>query len=150
MKLVLQRVKRAEVRVAGRAAGAIGPGLLVLLGIGGGDTAAEVDWMVEKVANLRIFEDDGGKMNRSIRDAGGEFLVVSQFTLYGDATRGRRPDYLRAARPEVAEPLCRTFVERLRGAGFRVGTGVFGAAMEVELVNDGPVTILLERERDAA
>ncbi len=139
MRALLQRVSRASVRVEGRAVGEIGPGLLVLLGVAPGDGAAELAWIAEKIENLRVFEDEEGKMNRSVRERGGEILVVSQFTLYGDTRRGRRPGFSGAARPEIAEPLYREMVARLRAQA-----GVFGAHMAVELVNDGPVTLMLE------
>jgi D-aminoacyl-tRNA deacylase len=142
---VVQRVTRAEVRVDGEVAGAIGPGLMVLFGAGAGDGHAEVDYMVDKVANLRIFADQDGKMNRSVLEAGGGVLAVSQFTLYGDARKGRRPGFTQALEPVQADALYRRFVEGLRAAGVQhVATGVFGASMQVELVNDGPVTILLD------
>ena len=139
MRAVVQRVSRASVAVDGAVVGSIGPGLLVLLGVAPDDTAEQVRWLADKVVNLRIFGDDEGKMNRSLLDAGGGCLVVSQFTLYGDARKGTRPSYEAAARPEHAEPLYERFADRL---GAR--RGVFGAHMEVELVNDGPVTVLVE------
>ncbi len=145
---MVQRVTRAEVRVAGEVVGAIGPGLMVLFGAGAGDGAAEVDYMVDKVANLRIFADDDGKMNRSVLEAGGGVLAVSQFTLYGDARKGRRPGFTQALEPVAADALYQRFVAGLRAAGVDpVATGVFGASMQVELVNDGPVTILLDSSR---
>lgn len=150
MRLVLQRVTRAQVTVAGKVVGAIGPGLLLLVGIRDGDTAKEVEWLVQKVAGLRIWPDASGKMDRSVVDVGGAVLAVSQFTLYGDCSRGRRPDFIRAARPEAAEPLFDAFVAGLRAAGLPVATGVFGAQMEVELVNDGPVTLVIDREAGTA
>ena len=127
--------------------GEIGPGLLVLLGIAQGDTEAAADYLAEKTAGLRIFEDAEGKMNRSVAEAGGALLVVSQFTLYGDVRRGKRPSFDAAARPEQARPLYERFVERLLAAGLRCETGRFQEMMEVELVNDGPVTILLDSEK---
>lgn len=139
MRAVVQRVSRAEVRVDGAVVGAIGPGLLVLVGVAPGDGPAQVAWMAEKIENLRIFADDAGKMNRSVRDVGGGVLVVSQFTLYGDASRGRRPSFVGAALPDVARPLYEALADRLAAA-----RGVFGAHMEVEGVNDGPVTLLLD------
>jgi D-aminoacyl-tRNA deacylase len=144
VRLVVQRVSRSEVRVDGRRVASGGPGLLILVGIGREDAQDEAARMAEKVANLRIFEDDDGKMNRSIVDVGGEAVVVSQFTLYGDTTRGRRPSWIKAAAPEVADPAVERFAAALSSAGIPVQTGVFGAHMEVELVNDGPVTLVLE------
>ena len=128
-----------------RITGAIERGLLVFLGAGAGDGAADLQYIVDKIVNLRIFPDDAGKMNRSVLDIGGGVLVVSQFTLYGDARKGKRPSFIDAARPELAIPLYERFVERLRSRGVRVETGEFGAMMQVELVNDGPVTLWLER-----
>jgi D-aminoacyl-tRNA deacylase len=148
MRAVVQRVSRAEVRVSGEVVGRIGPGLLVLLGAGRGDGPAQVDQMVDKIVNLRIFEDDAGKMNRSLLDVGGGLLAVSQFTLYGDARKGRRPSFVDALEPAAAEALYLQFVDKARAAGVTpVETGRFGAMMQVELVNDGPVTILLDSER---
>jgi D-aminoacyl-tRNA deacylase len=146
MRIVLQRVIRARVAVAGETTGEIGRGLLLLAGFRASDSETELAWMAEKVAGLRVFSDAEGKMNLSVEEAGGELLVVSQFTLYGDASRGRRPSFVAAAPPEVAEPLYERFVELLRGRGLTVRTGTFGAMMEVELVNDGPVTLILERD----
>ncbi|HEX2095692.1 MAG TPA: D-aminoacyl-tRNA deacylase [Longimicrobiaceae bacterium] len=145
MRVVLQRVSRARVTVEGRATGEIGRGLLLLVGFTDADTEEALAWMAEKVVGLRIFPDDEGKMNRSVEEAGGALLVVSQFTLYGDARRGRRPSFVEAARPETAIPLYERFLELLRASGRRVETGEFGAMMQVELVNDGPVTLVLER-----
>ena len=144
MKALVQRVARAVVRVDGRVAGEIGPGLLVLLGATHEDAARDAAWLARKVANLRIFGDAAGLMNLDLRQAGGAALVVPQFTLYGDARRGRRPDFTRAARPEHAEPLFERFCAALAEAGVRVERGVFRAHMEVELVNDGPVTVCIE------
>jgi D-tyrosyl-tRNA(Tyr) deacylase len=144
MRAVVQRVKEARVTVDGEVVGRIGPGLLVLLGVGKGDAPADADLMAEKVANLRIFADDAGQMNRSVLEVGGAVLVVSQFTLLGDARRGRRPSFVEAAPPEEAEPLYRRFVDASLLLGLRVETGVFRAAMDVALVNEGPVTILLD------
>jgi len=144
MRIVLQRVAVACVRVDGEVVGAIGPGLLLLVGIAPADARLDLAEIARKVVLLRVFEDEGGKMNRSIRDAGGEVLAVSQFTLYGDVRRGRRPSFTEAARPEVAEPVFDAFVAGLRAEGVRVETGRFGAKMAVELVNDGPVTLVLE------
>ena len=146
MRAVVQRVARASVTVEGKVVGAIERGLLILLGVTHDDGDEQAAWLANKVAGLRIFEDDQGKMNRSLLDVGGGALVVSQFTLYGDASRGRRPSFTAAARPEVAEPLCDRFVELLRDAGVtRVESGAFGAHMMVEIHNDGPVTLILER-----
>jgi D-tyrosyl-tRNA(Tyr) deacylase len=145
MRIVLQRVSRARVTVEGRATGEIGPGLLLLVGFTEGDGDEALAWMADKVAGLRIFADDEGKMNRSVQDMGGGLLVVSQFTLYGDTRKGRRPSFVEAARPDVAIPLYERFLERLRATGLPVQTGEFGAMMQVELVNDGPVTLILER-----
>lgn len=145
MRIVLQRVSRARVAVGERVTGEIGPGLLLLVGFTDGDGEEALAWMAEKVAGLRIFADDEGKMNRSVQDAGGGLLVVSQFTLYGDTRKGRRPSFVEAARPEVAIPLYQRFLELLRATGLAVQTGEFGAMMQVELVNDGPVTLILER-----
>lgn len=144
MRIVLQRVSRASVRVDGKTTGSVESGLLILIGIGAADVAEDVDHAVEKVANLRIFPDEQSLMNRSLRETGGSALVVSQFTLLADVHKGRRPSFIAAAAPEVAEPLVDRFVAMLKEAGIRTETGIFGAAMEVELVNDGPVTILLE------
>ena len=146
MRVVLQRVARARVTIAGRVAGAIDRGFCLLVGFTHGDSAAEVDWMAEKVAGLRLFNDPDDKMNLGLEDVGGAVLVVSQFTLYGDARKGRRPSFLDAARPEVAIPLYERFIAQLRARALRVETGEFGAMMEVELVNDGPVTLVLERQ----
>jgi D-tyrosyl-tRNA(Tyr) deacylase len=144
MRAVIQRVSRASVTVDGQVVGAIGRGFLVLLGVTHNDGRAEADWLARKIAGLRIFEDDAGKMNLGLADVGGAVLVVSQFTLYGDARKGRRPDFIQAARPEIAEPLVNHFVEAIRSAGLPVETGRFGATMEVALVNDGPVTLWLD------
>ena len=144
VRAVIQRVSRARVLVDGRVSGAIGAGMLVLLGVGKEDTPADAAYLAEKAANLRIFEDENGKMNRSLLDAKGGALVVSQFTLYGDARGQRRPSFLEAAAPELAGVLYEEFVKQLRALGVSVETGVFRAHMEIELVNDGPVTILLD------
>jgi D-tyrosyl-tRNA(Tyr) deacylase len=144
VRIVLQRVSRASVRVDGKTTGSVESGLLILIGIGAADVAEDVDHAVEKVANLRIFPDEQSLMNRSLRETGGSALVVSQFTLLADVHKGRRPSFIAAAAPEVAEPLVDRFVAMLKEAGIRTETGIFRAAMEVELVNDGPVTILLE------
>ena len=146
MRLVLQRVSRASATVAGRVTGRIGPGFCLLVGFTHSDTAAQVDWMAEKVAGLRLFPDAEGKMNVGLDQIGGGLLVISQFTLYGDTEKGRRPSFVDAARPEVAVPLYERFVAALRGKGLTVETGEFGAMMEVEIHNDGPVTLILERQ----
>lgn len=145
MRIVLQRVARARVTVQGRVTGEIGRGLLLLAGFREDDDEAVLRWMCDKVLGLRVFPDEEGKMNRSVEEVGGGVLVVSQFTLYGDTSRGRRPSFVDAARPEVAIPLYERFVALLRESGRPVGTGEFGAMMEVELLNEGPVTLLLER-----
>ena len=144
MRAVVQRVSRARVTVKGETAGEIGLGLLVLLGVGAGDTRIEADYLAEKTIGLRIFEDAGGKMNLSVAEVGGALLVVSQFTLYGDARRGKRPSFDGAAPPERARELYEYFVEKVRASGVRLETGRFQETMQVELVNDGPVTILLD------
>jgi D-tyrosyl-tRNA(Tyr) deacylase len=145
MRVLLQRVSRAEVRIAERVAGRIARGFLLLVGFTGTDTVEQVDWMAEKIEGLRLFGDEEGKMNLALADVGGALLVVSQFTLYGDARKGRRPSFIDAARPETAIPLYERFLGALRGRGLNVETGEFGAMMDVELVNDGPVTLWLER-----
>lgn len=150
MRLVIQRVSRAAVRVDGQEIGAIGPGAVVLVGIAAGDTPELVDRMADKLLGLRYFEDDEGRTNRSIVEAGGAYLVISQFTLYADVRRGRRPGFADAAPPELAEPLCDRFAVRLRDAGREVATGRFGASMDVELVNEGPFTLVLDSARDLA
>ena len=147
MRLVVQRVSRAKVTVEGRATGEIGAGLMILLGVGKEDTSAVAAAMAEKACNLRIFEDEQGKMNRSLLDVKGEALVVSQFTLYGDARGQRRPSFITAAPPELAKKLYEEFCEAMRGLGVRVGTGIFQAMMSVELVNEGPVTILVDSDK---
>ena len=144
MRAVVQRVSRARVTVKGETAGEIGLGLLVLLGVGAGDTRIEADYLAEKTIGLRIFEDAGGKMNLSVAEVGGALLVVSQFTLYGDARRGKRPSFDGPAPPEQARELYEYFVEKVRASGVRSETGRFQETMQVELVNDGPVTILLD------
>lgn len=144
MKALVQRVERAQVSVEGEVVGRVGPGLCVLVGVTHDDTSADAEKLANKLAKLRIFDDDDGKMNRSVLDVGGQILVVSQFTLYGDAAKGNRPSYIEAARPEQAEPLVGEVVDHLRALGLKVETGRFRASMKVELVNDGPVTIALE------
>lgn len=150
MRIVLQRVSRAEVRVrspdgAARVAGRISRGFLVLVGFRSGDGEEQLQWMAEKVAGLRLFADDADRMNLALEDVAGSVLIVSQFTLYGDAQKGRRPSFVEAARPEAAGPLFDRFVHLVRARGILVETGEFGATMEVELINDGPVTLWLER-----
>ncbi len=147
MRAVVQRVTRASVRVEGETVGEIDGGLVVLLGIARGDAVLDAEYMVEKICTLRIFDDAQGQMNLSVMDAGGGLLVVSQFTLYGDVRRGRRPSWSEAAAPEVAEPLYDLFVTEARARVGRIATGSFRRVMEVELVNDGPVTILLDSRR---
>jgi D-aminoacyl-tRNA deacylase len=147
MRAVVQRVSRASVKVGDEITGQIGLGLLVLLGVGQDDAEVDAEYLAEKVAGLRIFEDDGGKMNLSVSDAGGAVLAVSQFTLFGDVRRGKRPSFDAAARPERARELYEYFVERVRGLGLRCETGRFQAMMDVELVNNGPVTILLDSKK---
>ena len=144
MRAVIQRVSRAEVKVAGEPVGRIGHGLCVFLGIGKNDGESNADHLAEKIKNLRIFEDENGKMNRSAEEAREEILVVSQFTLYGDCRKGNRPSFSNAAPPDDAEKLYKYFVQRLRGAGLRVETGQFKARMDVTLTNDGPVTFIVE------
>jgi D-tyrosyl-tRNA(Tyr) deacylase len=147
MRAVVQRVSRANVSVDGRTTGEIGPGLVVLVAVGKEDTAATASTMAEKVANLRIFGDDAGKMNRSLLDTGGAALAISQFTLYGDARGQRRPSFIQAGAPELGKALYEEFVRALQGLGVQVETGVFQAHMLVELVNDGPVTILVDSDK---
>jgi len=144
VRAVVQRVAEASVSVAGDVRGAIGPGLLVLLGVAPGDGPSQVDWLARKLVGLRIFADDEGRMNRSVADIGGGVLVVSQFTLYGDCRKGRRPSFVGAARPEHAEPTYEAFCEAVAGQGVPVQRGVFGGDMAVQLVNDGPVTLVLD------
>lgn len=145
MRIVLQRAKAAHVTVDGAVTGAITHGYVLLVGVTHEDTQAQADWLADKIAGLRLFEDEEGKMNRSIDEVDGQILSVSQFTLYADTRRGRRPSFSEAARPEAAEPLWLYFNDRLRTLGLQVETGVFGAMMDVELTNDGPVTIILEK-----
>ncbi len=147
MRCVIQRVSEASVTVAGEVTGKIGPGLMVLIGVREDDTEKDLRYMAEKVPHLRIFEDEAGKMNRSVMDAGGAILAVSQFTLYGDARGGRRPSFIEAARPEEANALYQRLVESWRAQGLQVETGRFRAHMEVALVNDGPVTLLLDSRK---
>lgn len=147
MRAVVQRVSRAKVTVNGSTTGEIGRGLLVLIGVGDKDTEADGNYLAEKIAGLRIFEDEGGKMNRSVQDVGGSVLAVSQFTLYGDVRRGKRPSFDAAAPPDHARRLYESFVERVRAVGLRCETGRFQEMMQVELVNEGPVTILLDSSK---
>ena len=144
MRAVIQRVRRANVSVDDKAVGEIGAGWLVLLGVGPTDTTKRADWLADKVVNLRAFDDADGKMNLSVQDVGGSVLVVSQFTLYGDCQKGRRPSFIGAAPPVVAEPLYEAFVTALKMLGVPVATGRFAADMQIELVNDGPVTFVIE------
>ena len=145
MRVVLQRVARASVTIDGNTVGEIGPGFCLLVGFSHTDTPAQVAWMAEKIVGLRLFSDEEGRMNLGLAEAGGALMVVSQFTLYGDASKGRRPSFIDAARPEVAIPLYLRFIADLRATGVTVATGEFGADMQVEILNDGPVTLLLER-----
>ncbi|MEG0097698.1 MAG: D-aminoacyl-tRNA deacylase [Clostridium sp.] len=148
MRAVVQKVSSSQVTVDEELVAKIDGGLLVLLGVTHDDTSKDVDYMVEKITNLRIFEDENEKMNLSLKDVGGELLAVSQFTLYGDCRRGRRPSFSDAARPEVANPLYEEFIKKVKDLGINVGTGKFGAHMMVDLTNDGPVTILLESRKE--
>jgi D-tyrosyl-tRNA(Tyr) deacylase len=144
MRVLIQRVTSARVKVEQEIIGEIGRGLLVLLGVTTGDNEDDISYLANKTANLRIFEDDQGKMNLSLLEVGGEILLVSQFTLYADCRKGRRPSFQEAARPEVSEELYLKFIEAMKGYGLKVATGSFGADMKVELVNDGPVTIMID------
>jgi D-aminoacyl-tRNA deacylase len=148
MRAVVQRVSRARVTVAGEITGEIGLGLLILLGVAEEDEQADASYLAEKVVGLRIFPDDEGKMNRSLAEAGGSMLVVSQFTLLGDCRKGRRPSFIKAARPELAVNLYNVFVAEVRGRGIKVATGRFQEHMDVELVNDGPVTVLVDSRKE--
>ena len=150
MRAVIQRVSRARVDVDGKTVGETGPGLLILLGVGRNDTSADADYLAKKIAGLRIFEDDAGKMNRSLLDVGGAALVVSQFTLWGDCRKGRRPSFIDAAPPEQAEALYLEFTAKFSSQGIVTATGRFGAMMEVHLVNDGPVTLILDSQGQPA
>lgn len=145
MKLVVQRVANAKVEVEGKVVGKIGKGFLVLCGITHSDTEKEADYLAKKLCNLRIFEDENEKMNLALKDVEGELLIISQFTLYGDASEGNRPSFIEAARPEKANPLYEYFLEKCKGYGIKVEKGIFGADMKVSLLNDGPVTIILEK-----
>ncbi|MGL5055604.1 MAG: D-aminoacyl-tRNA deacylase [Fusobacteriaceae bacterium] len=144
MRVVIQRVKHSSVKVDEEIIGKIDAGLLVLLGIKEGDTEKDVIWLSNKVASLRIFEDENGKMNKELKDINGSILLISQFTLYGDCVKGKRPSFIQAARPETAIPLYEKFIENLRNQGINVETGSFGADMKVELLNDGPVTLVID------
>lgn len=146
MRIILQRVSTASVTIGERVAGRIGRGFCLLVGVTTTDTPAEAEWLAEKVAGIRLFPDGEGKMNLALADVGGAVLVISQFTLYGDASKGRRPSFVTAARSEHAVPIYQTFVAALRALGFRVETGEFGAEMQVEIHNDGPVTLILDRD----
>ena len=147
MRAVIQRVKGSSVAIDGQTVGQCGHGLMVLIGVEAGDTEKDMAYIADKVPNLRIFEDDNGKMNLSLMDMGGQILAISQFTLLGDARGGRRPSFTAAARPDTAVPLYEALVEKWRGMGIHVETGVFGADMQVSLINDGPVTILLDSRK---
>jgi D-tyrosyl-tRNA(Tyr) deacylase len=147
MRAVLQRVQHARVVVGDEVVGAIGRGLLVLLGVAPDDTPEAARWLADKIVGLRIFADDEGKMNRSVAEVGGSVLIVSQFTLYGDCRKGRRPSFITAAGPEIAIPLYETFIEAVKALGVPAATGRFGAMMQVELINDGPVTLILESQQ---
>ena len=147
MRLVIQRVLESSVRVDGNVVGSIGPGFMVLCGVEDGDTSEDVRYCIDKTVNLRIFEDEAGKMNRSILDAGGEILAISQFTLHGDVRHGRRPSFIRAARPETAVPLYDAYCAGLREAGIHVEPGIFQTDMKVSLINDGPVTLLVDSRK---
>ena len=147
MRAIIQRVKSASVTVEGKVVSEIRKGLLVFLGVAQEDTPADVDYMASKIANLRIFEDDEGRMNLSLLDIGGEALIVSQFTLYGDCRKGRRPSFIHAARPEKADPLYQAFMDEISRLGVPVKAGIFQAMMDVELINDGPVTMMLDSNK---
>ncbi|MFS0644202.1 D-aminoacyl-tRNA deacylase [Siminovitchia sp. 179-K 8D1 HS] len=148
MKIVLQRCKQGKVMIDGETAGRIGKGFVLLVGITHEDTEKEAEWLADKIVNLRIFEDEAGKMNRSLKDVAGAILSVSQFTLYADCSKGRRPSFVEAARPDWARELYDQFNEMLRNKGIHVETGIFGAMMEVDLINDGPVTLILEKKHN--
>lgn len=150
MRAVIQRVREGHVSVNGKVVGSIQRGMVILLGVAKGDTAADADWLVEKCVHLRIFENSEGKFHRSLLDIKGEILVVSQFTLYGDCNKGRRPSFTEAADPETAETLYHCFVDLLRQHGLKVETGVFAARMQVAIANDGPVTLIIDTEKEQA
>jgi len=145
MKILIQRVTQASVEVNGEIVGSIGPGVLVFVGITHSDTASQVTWLANKLINLRIFEDPQGKLNQSLMDQKGSALIISQFTLYADCSDGRRPSFIEAAPPEIANPLYEQFIDEVRKNGISTASGIFGADMKVSLINDGPITIMLER-----
>ena len=147
MRTVIQRVSRAQVSIEGKTKGSIHKGLVVFLGVSANDNKKDLQWLAEKIVHLRVFEDDTGKMNRSLTDIKGEMLIISQFTLYGDCRKGRRPGFSGAAPPIIAEPYYQEFVQEMRNKGIQVATGTFQADMQVELINDGPVTLLLDSEK---
>ncbi|MBW1710364.1 MAG: D-tyrosyl-tRNA(Tyr) deacylase [Deltaproteobacteria bacterium] len=147
MRAVIQRVSQGKVTVDSEEVGAVGPGLVILLGVGQADSTNDIEYLVSKIVNLRIFSDDAGKMNRSLLDVSGEALIVSQFTLWGDCRKGRRPSFIEAAPPELAEELYLKFVERVKELGIKTATGRFGAMMRLHLVNDGPVTLILDSRK---
>ena len=148
MRVVIQKVSEAKVTVDGKTVSSIGKGLLVLLGIEDADTEEDIDWLAKKIVQLRIFNDENGVMNRSVQDAGGDMIVVSQFTLHANTKKGNRPSYIRASKPDFAVPLYEKFIAKTEAVlGKKVGTGIFGAMMDVSLVNDGPVTVLLDSQR---
>lgn len=144
MRAIIQRVSEAKVNIEGETEGEIGPGLLVLLGIEGEDNQEDIDYLVRKISKMRIFEDDEGKMNLSVQDVGGSVLSISQFTLHADTKKGNRPSFIKAAKPDISEPLYEKFNQGLKDTGLPVATGEFGADMQIHLVNDGPVTILID------
>ena len=144
MRVCIQRVSRGVVRVDNKIFGQIAGGMVILLGVATEDTAADIQWMTQKILNLRFFSDEAGQMNRSIMDIGGEILIVSQFTLFGDCHKGRRPSFVQAAPPEKADEIYQTFIRRIQAAGVTIATGKFGADMQLELVNDGPVTLWID------
>lgn len=148
MKILIQRVTQASVEVNGEIVGSIGPGILVFVGITHSDTASQVTWLTNKLINLRIFEDAQGKLNQSLIDQKGSALIISQFTLYADCSDGRRPSFIQAAPPEIANPLYEQFIDEVRKSGISTASGIFGAEMKVSLINDGPITIMLERSID--
>jgi len=147
VRAVIQRVSQGKVTVDSEEVGAVGPGLVILLGVGQADSTNDIEYLVSKIVNLRIFSDDAGKMNRSLLDVSGEALIVSQFTLWGDCRKGRRPSFIEAAPPELAEELYLKFVERVKELGIKTATGRFGAMMRLHLVNDGPVTLILDSRK---